>query len=110
MALPMSDKEKAERLTTLWTIKEAYVKATGQGLGLELDRVEVILKEDGLVDRVCVDQIELADLGWTLNNGPLGAGHGYQHACIWQMEESKGEGVEVDLRVVPWEEIAARMH
>jgi 4'-phosphopantetheinyl transferase len=43
-ALPVE--EQAQVFFRLWTAKEAYLKATGKGLGHPLDQVEIIRTED----------------------------------------------------------------
>lgn len=101
MTLPLSPREKAERLSTLWCIKEAYVKITGEGLGLELERIEVILNDGGDVEKVRVDEKNIDELGFKLTTGRLGEGDGYRYACIWHTGGREEEGDKVDLTIVP---------
>jgi hypothetical protein len=110
MTLHLPPQEKAERLSTLWCIKEAYVKTTGDGLGFELERIDVVLKVDGDVEKVKVDEKDIDEkdideLGFRLTTGRVGEGNGYRYACIWQAVGQEEEGGKVDLTVVSCEEI-----
>lgn len=57
-----------------WTCKEAFVKAVGEGLSFELDRVEVAVRP--LLARVVsIDGDEGAAAGWTLRDVQVGPGY-----------------------------------
>jgi 4'-phosphopantetheinyl transferase len=43
----LAEEQRSERLLALWTLKEAYLKATGEGLGGPLDRVAFAIDGDG---------------------------------------------------------------
>jgi len=43
--------EKKEEFYRLWTMKESYLKMTGEGINLSLDRIEFLLDEDVKVFR-----------------------------------------------------------
>jgi hypothetical protein len=101
LTLPLPPRGKAERLSTLWCFKEAYVKTTGEGLGFELERIEVILRDDGDVEKVRVDEKDIDELGFKLTTGRVGEGDGYRYACIWQSGGREEKGDKVDLTIVP---------
>jgi 4'-phosphopantetheinyl transferase len=79
-----------------WTRKEAFVKATGRGLSLPLDQVEVSLSPEEAVVRLAAASDEGRSSRWSLRT--LAAGPGYAAAlCVegddgrltcWQWPES----------------------
>jgi 4'-phosphopantetheinyl transferase len=103
MALPLSPKEKAERLTKIWCLKEAYVKAIGEGVGFGLQRIDVSLSNNGVLEGVKVDGKVLEDNGWSVELGILE--EGYIWACITESSERLGEP-----RTVPYQNIIKVMH
>jgi 4'-phosphopantetheinyl transferase len=44
----LPDAERSGRLLALWTLKEAYLKATGEGIGGPLDRVAFRIDREGV--------------------------------------------------------------
>ena len=60
----MSPYERSRRLTTFWTYKECFVKATGDGVGFGLERIALTLGPNGEVDGVCVDGSDVRWDGW----------------------------------------------
>ena len=102
MALPLSPSEKAERLTKIWCLKEAYVKAIGEGVGFGLQRIDVSLSDDGVLISVKVDGKALEDEGWSVELGIL---EGYVWACITESSDRLGE-----LRIIPHQNIINVMH
>lgn len=61
-ALPHED--RLRRVYALWTVKEAYTKALGIGLGLDFSRIDVQLDAtSSSVAAVCDDGVELH--GWS---------------------------------------------
>jgi 4'-phosphopantetheinyl transferase len=102
MALPLSPSEKAERLTKIWCLKEAYVKAIGEGVGFGLQRIDVSLSDDGVLEKVEVDGKALEDNGWSVELGIL---EGYVWACITESSEKLGEP-----RIIPYQDIINAMH
>lgn len=42
------DEEKGKRFFKLWTIKEGYLKMTGEGLGFPMDRLEVDISAEAI--------------------------------------------------------------
>jgi 4'-phosphopantetheinyl transferase len=44
----LPDTDRSKRLLALWTLKEAYLKATGEGIGGPLDRVAFTIDREGL--------------------------------------------------------------
>jgi 4'-phosphopantetheinyl transferase len=69
-ALPAA--ERARHFFTLWTLKEAYVKATGEGIGIDLTRVAFTL-DAGKV--ACDLGTVPAGAGWQFHVGAPDAGH-----------------------------------
>jgi 4'-phosphopantetheinyl transferase len=59
-ALPAAD--RADRALTLWTLKEAYIKARGMGLALPLQEISFLF-EDADTIRIEVDPSVDEDLG-----------------------------------------------
>jgi 4'-phosphopantetheinyl transferase len=102
MAVPLSPREKAERLTKIWCLKEAYVKAIGEGVGYGLQRIDVSLRDDEVPVSVKVDGKALEDDGWSVELGIL---EGYVWACITESSEKLGEP-----RIVPYQDIINVMH
>lgn len=45
----LGEAARIDRFFLLWSVKEAFAKARGEGLGAPLDRVEVTLDDEGLV-------------------------------------------------------------
>lgn len=85
-------------LTTLWTVKEGFTKATGEGISAGLDRIAVDLG-DGTVNGVSVDGRDVREDGWRWAVGSLDAG-AYGYAVVW-----RGEVVSEDVSVeaISWE-------
>jgi hypothetical protein len=103
MALPLSSKEKAERLTKIWCLKEAYVKAVAEGVGFGLQRIDISLNDDGVLVSVKVDGKALEDEGWSVELGILEGG--YIWACMTDSSERLGEP-----RIIPHQDIINVMH
>ncbi|KLT45173.1 4'-phosphopantetheinyl transferase [Cutaneotrichosporon oleaginosum] len=91
---------KAKLLTTLWTVKEGYTKAIGEGIAFGLDRIEVDLG-DGAVAGVRVDGRDVRENGWRWVVGSLDEG-AYGYAVIWR--EDEGESTAVEVETVRWDE------
>ena len=103
MALPLSPMEKAERLTKIWCLKEAYVKAIGEGVGFGLQRIDIALNDEVILDSVKVDGKSLEGDGWSVELGTLEGG--YIWACITESNERLGNP-----KIVPYENIIQVMH
>lgn len=102
--MKLTDRDRARRITTLWTLKEGYTKAIGEGIGFGLERIKVDLDEGGQARKVWVDGRDLRDEGWEWLCGPLGDG-GYGWAAYWQGDVLEdGPGVELVMNEVEWEE------
>jgi phosphopantetheinyl transferase len=97
MTLPLSPRAKAERLTKIWCLKEAYVKAIAEGVGFGLQRIDVSIAGDGTLEGVKVDGSALEDDGWSFELGIL---EGYVWACISESSDRLGEP-----RIVPYQDI-----
>ena len=78
----VSDTVRAHLLMTLWTVKEAYVKAIGEGIGFGLDRIVLEFEPAGpdsnptqslpAVNRVTVDGVDVSARGWSWAFGTVG--------------------------------------
>jgi len=77
---PISDQARA--FFTVWTAKEAWLKATGEGIAKALDQVEVSLLSDGGVGLRQLHGSPSAISGWTL--GALYPARGYVGAVAVQ--------------------------
>lgn len=66
--------ERARNLLTLWTAKEAYLKASGIGLRGNLTRVEIDIDPTGAVSLVSVDGSSEEGGRWKLERVPLDDG------------------------------------
>lgn len=75
------DGRRALALTTIWCVKEAYVKALGEGVGFGLDRIEVVLDDEAEIVSVSVDGREIVEAMWTAQAGYLGEKE-YRWVCI----------------------------
>ena len=102
LAVNLSDKERAKRVTTLWTLKEGYTKAIGEGIGFGLDRIRVDVEEDGDVVKVSVDDRDVRDDGWEWSTGWLDEDEGYGWAVYWRGDCEKGE--KAGIIKVSWQE------
>jgi len=85
----LSPSQQHDAFFRYWTLKEAYVKATGQGLSLALNQFEVSLasRESAVVLKTPVDSQEASH--WSLKE--LSPGHGYVAAIAvegdsWQIK------------------------
>jgi 4'-phosphopantetheinyl transferase len=96
---PVGGRVKAKLLTTLWTVKEGFTKATGDGVSFGLDRIEVELG-DGSVSGVRVDGRDVRLDGWTWAVGSIEAGE-YGYAVIWRGEN---EVRPVQVERVEWDD------
>ncbi|RSH78418.1 copper chaperone of lysine biosynthesis protein [Apiotrichum porosum] len=96
-----SGKVKAKLLTTLWTIKEGFTKATGDGISFGLDRIEVDMG-DGAVAGVKVDGKDIRQEGWTWAVGSIDGGD-YGWAVIWRGEATRPAGPVV-LETIRWDD------
>jgi 4'-phosphopantetheinyl transferase len=66
LALPVEEQERAFYLC--WSRKEAYIKATGDGLSAPLDQFRVTLTPDRPVRFIHLGQSTAAAEGWTLHD------------------------------------------
>lgn len=69
-----SEHDRAERFYTYWTLKEAYVKARGIGLGLGMQKVAFELEPQGIRFRPAAD-VEAAPDAWHFRCFRLGTRH-----------------------------------
>lgn len=88
LAVPLSTAERAQRLTSLWSLKEAYTKAIGEGIIFGMERIEVDLGTKGEVWDVCVDGRPVGLDGWKYATGYLTPPASSHHP-----EEGLGEGI-----------------
>lgn len=71
----MPDCRKSEAFFIYWTCKEAYIKATGDGLAQALDQVEVSLDSERLVRLVSVEKSPEEAARWSLHTLTPTAGY-----------------------------------
>ena len=69
----LSEAEIELNFLRFWSLKEAYVKATGEGLGFELGRCEFRINGDKRRASVAVDGVSRPD--WIFHLHELGRGH-----------------------------------
>lgn len=69
----LSESEVEINFLRFWSLKEAYVKATGEGLGFELGRCEFKINGDNRRATVIVDGVSRTD--WMFHLHELGRGH-----------------------------------
>lgn len=71
----LSGPTRCERFARFWTRKEAYIKADGRGMQLELDRIDVATSQDRVLLRdQCSDRWTSCPR-WTLRSIPVEAGY-----------------------------------
>ncbi|KAL0247056.1 hypothetical protein I308_104090 [Cryptococcus tetragattii IND107] len=102
LAMPLSARDRSLRLTKLWSVKEAYTKAIGEGITFGLERIEVELSAGaGKVERVKVDGKDVDERGWEWRVGDIGDDYGW--AAWW-----RGDDVERELVIdhISWEDFA----
>lgn len=100
LAVPLTPHELRWMLTPLWTLKEGYTKAVGEGVGFGLERINVVW-EGKEVRRVEVDGRDIADDGWKWKLGRIGQGVEAGYAVYWKETEWE------DLEIVEWEELVS---
>lgn len=102
LAMPLSARDRSLRLTKLWSVKEAYTKAIGEGVTFGLERIEVELLEGAdKVERVKVDGRDVDERGWEWRVGDIGEDYGW---AVWW----RGDDVERELVIdhISWEDFA----
>jgi 4'-phosphopantetheinyl transferase len=57
---------REERFFSYWTCKEAYVKATGQGLSLPINEIEISLTNSNSAERLCLRGESKQSSHWSL--------------------------------------------
>ncbi|WVQ78969.1 hypothetical protein IAT38_001061 [Cryptococcus sp. DSM 104549] len=108
LAIPLTRKERSRRLTRIWSLKESYTKAVGEGITFGLERIEVELEGpgEGKVKAVKVDGKSLDDRGWEWRVGDVGEDYGW--AVWWRGDDAEQQNGSIELAVehVSWEEFA----
>jgi phosphopantetheinyl transferase len=66
-----SEEDRAKMITLLWTVKEGYVKATGDGIVFGLERIAVEIAELK-ASTISVDGRNVLEIGWDWTNGWIG--------------------------------------
>lgn len=100
LAVPLEQMQLRWILTTLWTLKEGYTKAIGEGVGFGLERINVVF--DGLEPaRVEVDGRDIEDDGWRWRIGRIGQGVQTGYAVYWKRTDFEG------IEVVTWERLVS---
>ncbi|GAA5845494.1 hypothetical protein JCM9279_003053 [Rhodotorula babjevae] len=112
---PGSDARRLRHLLALWTLKEAFVKATGEGLHRDLRTIAFDIEldgdnaEGGEVRRIGEGRLDGSRLdGWRfslveVDEGGAGASQEQERQKYWLAvaEETAGEGGEVRLALRP---------
>lgn len=106
LAVSLTPEQRAELLATLWSFKEGYVKATGDGIGFGMERIGLDLAPDRKAQAVHVDGRDVSLDGWEWAYGTEGRVENggkrpYGWAVFW-----KGRKWDGQLHRVPWEEFA----
>lgn len=72
-----AERERPDRFLILWTLKEAYIKAVGEGLSAPLDRFAVATAGTGPAPATIAFMPPLADEpeAWRLEWSPIGGAH-----------------------------------
>uniref|UniRef100_A0A1A5ZX80 holo-[acyl-carrier-protein] synthase n=1 Tax=Kwoniella dejecticola CBS 10117 TaxID=1296121 RepID=A0A1A5ZX80_9TREE len=128
MSVPMSDEERNDKLMKLWTLKEGYTKAVGEGITFGMERIEVILDKEGKTDRVKIDGKDSSEIGWEWRQGivaeddegrnEVGEGQAEEGEVPWQKQKQKQKCVyalwwrgedaypheDASMRYIPWAE------
>ena len=102
LATVTSEERRAEMVTTLWSLKEAYVKATGDGILFGMERIEVDLDVAGVVRRVSVDGKDVKESGWDLAYGTIGGHPKHGWAAYWTGDKWDGQ-----VNKVSWADFAS---
>lgn len=95
LAVPLTAAARAQRLTTLWTLKEGYTKAVGEGIVFGMERIEVDMGQKGEVWDVCVDGRPVGLDGWKYATGRLGKADLSGEGTLQVDLEGLGEGAVV---------------
>lgn len=98
----MSEEERARLITRIWTFKEAYVKATGEGIVFGLERIRLDLTRDGEVHSVRVDGRDVKSDGWDWAFGSIDAKVNEKRPYGWAVFWKK-DAWSVELEHVQWE-------
>ncbi len=78
----------------LWTAKESFIKAQGDGLAFPLDQFDVRLDEQGAARLESIRGSQEAARQWSLRS--VEVDEGYKAACAW------GGGGEADIALRDW--------
>jgi len=90
-------------ITLLWTLKEGYVKAIGEGIGFGLDRISVDIDvEAERATSISVDGRDITDDGWSWSNGWIGIGLNQYGWTVFWKGENRNDPVE--LQNISWED------
>jgi phosphopantetheinyl transferase len=84
-------------------VKEAYVKAIGEGVGFGMDRIDVGLDDEGKLKGVRVDQRPLSDSGWNVEVGYLDGE--YIWACVSKGDQTSGSSEKIIPKMVDHQDI-----
>ncbi|WVQ75562.1 hypothetical protein IAR50_005189 [Cryptococcus sp. DSM 104548] len=105
LVISLTPRERSQRLTRLWSVKESYTKAIGEGITFGLERIEVELEGpgEGKVKTVKVDGKSADGRGWEWRQDDLGDDYGY--ALWWRGDDAEDEG-EPRMEHVSWEDFS----
>jgi hypothetical protein len=87
-------------ITLLWTLKEGYVKATGDGIVFGMERIEVELdKHNCTVVSIKVDGVDVKQTGWRWSNGWIGD---YGWTVFWKGDDIPT--VDATIEQITWKD------
>lgn len=82
--------QKRDHFFAKWTLKEALVKARGDGLTMDVQRIQVDLREDGALERMLLDGVDVSSTWHVCRFVPTPA-----HAGALVVEARRGEALTV---------------
>jgi 4'-phosphopantetheinyl transferase len=81
--ISLPEKDKLDAFYNIWTRKEAFVKAVGEGLSYPLDKLTITFCKDDPPKIVDIDHSETEAMKWTLKSFNLEVkGKSYKVACL----------------------------
>ncbi|WWC92849.1 uncharacterized protein L201_007810 [Kwoniella dendrophila CBS 6074] len=84
----INDKERNLKLMKIWTLKESFTKAIGEGITFGLERIEVLLNDKNEIEKVNIDGKNSRDIGWIYEQGQI-------EDNIWALWY-RGDDAEID--------------